>query len=93
MISYVYNCPQCGQFELRQSINDSPLTSCPQCNHSVHRVIFPSEVIWKGRFRFMKGNPEVDMDKIEASERKAEGKIIDGKIYEGLKEVGKKRVW
>ena len=92
-MTYVYDCSSCGKFELSQSIHDDALTSCPQCNHSVHRVICPSEVIWKGRFRFMKGNPEVDMDKIEASERKAEAKTIDGKIHEGLKEYGKKRVW
>ncbi len=90
---YIYDCSGCGEFELQQSIHDDALTSCPECGNPTYRVICPSEVIWKGRFRWMKGNPEVDMDKIEASERKAEGKIIDGKIYEGLKEVGKKRVW
>ena len=90
---YVYNCSGCGEFEFKQSIHDDALTYCPECGNSIYRVIYPTEVLWKGRFRWMKGNPEVDMDKIEASERKAEAKIIDGKIYEGLKEVGKKRVW
>lgn len=93
MISYVYDCAECGKFELQESIHDDALTSCPSCSGLIHRVIFPAEVIWLGRFRWMKGNPEVDMDKIEAREQKAEAKIIDGKIYEGLKEVGKKRVW
>lgn len=93
MIYYVYDCSECGKFELKQSIHDDALTSCPECQGSVHRAIFPAEVIWKGRFRWMKGNPEVDMDKIEARENKERAKVIDGKIYEGLKEVGKKRVW
>lgn len=27
---YLYECPSCGVFEFEQSINDEPLTTCPQ---------------------------------------------------------------
>jgi len=90
---YVYDCPTCGDFELHQSIHADALTSCPYCSASIHRVISPSEVIWKGRFRWMKGEPEVDMDKIEAEENKAKVKEIDGKIVAGLEEKGRKHIW
>lgn len=86
MIFYDYDCSKCGIFELRQSIHDDALTSCPQCGSPIHRIIHSPEVMWLGRFRFMKGNPEVDMDKIEAEQKRDQMKIIDGKIKEGLKE-------
>jgi len=90
---YVYDCPKCGRFELQQSIHDDAIAGCPQCGSPIHRVIYPSEVIWKGNFRWMKGNPEVDMDKIEAEENKARAKEIDGKIAAGLEESARKHIW
>ncbi len=46
---YVYQCTDCGvRFEATQSFHDAPLTTCPECNGSVYRVIGSTGVIFKG---------------------------------------------
>lgn len=46
---YEYQCENCGlRFDKLQRFNDSPLTECPNCGGSVHRVIQPVGVIFKG---------------------------------------------
>ena len=46
---YEYQCNDCGvRFERTQSFNDAPLTQCPECEGTVHRVIGPTGVIFKG---------------------------------------------
>ncbi len=46
---YVYQCTDCGvRFEATQSFHDAPLTTCPECNGSVYRVIGSAGVIFKG---------------------------------------------
>lgn len=39
MPTYVYECAQCGEFELEQSISDSALDRCPTCSNEVRRII------------------------------------------------------
>lgn len=40
MPQYYYRCEKCEhEFDIRQSIHDEPLTTCPVCPGSVHRVI------------------------------------------------------
>ncbi len=29
-MTYVYECPSCGEFEIQQSMHDAALTTCPQ---------------------------------------------------------------
>ena len=36
---YTYECEQCGQFELSQSIHDDAISSCPTCSKPVERII------------------------------------------------------
>jgi putative FmdB family regulatory protein len=49
MPTYVYQCSQCGyRFEARQHMTDDPLTTCPQCGGSIHRVLFPAGIVFKG---------------------------------------------
>lgn len=48
MPSYVYECPQCGRFEIFQRISDSALTECPTCAASVKKLIVASPVLIKG---------------------------------------------
>jgi putative FmdB family regulatory protein len=37
---YEYKCNQCGYFfEVRQSMKDEPLSTCPRCQGSVQRLI------------------------------------------------------
>ncbi len=46
---YTYECESCGQrFDAKQSFNDAPLTICPDCEGSVHRVIQPVGIVFKG---------------------------------------------
>lgn len=46
---YEYRCPNCGKFELKQSMQDDPLSNCPSCDSSVQRLISKSVgIIFKG---------------------------------------------
>src|SRR5689334_23977714 len=46
---YTYECENCGQrFDAKQSFSDEPLTICPTCEGSIHRVIQPVGVVFKG---------------------------------------------
>jgi len=49
MPTYVYQCDKCGvQFERRQRVTDDPLTTCPECEGRVHRVLQPVGIVFKG---------------------------------------------
>lgn len=39
LMTYIYECSNCGRFELQQSIKDSPIEICPTCGSSVRRII------------------------------------------------------
>jgi putative FmdB family regulatory protein len=46
---YEYKCPNCGRFELKQSIKDDKLDSCPTCSAPVQRLIAKNVgIIFKG---------------------------------------------
>jgi putative FmdB family regulatory protein len=46
---YVYRCEACGvTFERRQSIRAQPLTKCPECGASIHRIPQPVGIVFKG---------------------------------------------
>jgi putative FmdB family regulatory protein len=49
MPTYGYRCGGCGhEFEIRQSINDAPLTACPICGGKLAKMLYPAGVIFKG---------------------------------------------
>lgn len=49
MPTYVYRCEQCGhRFEAWQHMADDPLTTCPECQGAIHRVLFPAGIVFKG---------------------------------------------
>ncbi len=49
MPTYSYKCEECGiSFERIQRFSDDPLTTCPECNGPVHRVICPVGIVFKG---------------------------------------------
>ncbi len=42
-------CPQCLKgFEVIQRMTENPLSLCPRCGRSVHRVLFAPTVVFKG---------------------------------------------
>jgi putative FmdB family regulatory protein len=46
---YEYECEDCGvRFERRQHMSDEPVTVCPECGGTVHRLIQPVGIIFKG---------------------------------------------
>jgi len=46
---YLYQCDSCGlRFERMQRMSEEPLTECPECEGSIHRVIQPVGIIFKG---------------------------------------------
>ena len=49
MPTYEYLCRHCGhRFEAWQKMTDDPLTTCPQCGESIHRVLYPAGIVFKG---------------------------------------------
>jgi putative FmdB family regulatory protein len=57
---YLYQCDVCGvRFERMQRMSDNPLTSCPECNGHVHRIIQPVGVIFKGSGFYITDNRQV----------------------------------
>ena len=83
---YEFHCEKCGNFEVRRSILDSTLTECPTCKGEIYQVYRAPEILWRGRFRWMKFNPDLDMDKVEAREGKNDYGNAMSKIEAGLKE-------
>jgi putative FmdB family regulatory protein len=57
---YLYQCDSCGvRFERLQRMSDDALTECPECDGSVHRVIQPVGVIFKGSGFYITDNRQV----------------------------------
>ncbi len=49
MPTYEYLCRTCShRFETWQKMTDDPLTTCPECNGTIRRVLFPAGVVFKG---------------------------------------------
>ncbi|MFQ5847842.1 MAG: FmdB family zinc ribbon protein [Candidatus Methylomirabilales bacterium] len=46
---YEYQCEVCGHtFEVIQKFSDDPIASCVVCSGSVHRVLSPPALVFKG---------------------------------------------
>ncbi len=46
---YEYQCESCtDRFEIKQSMKDEPLTTCPRCGKSVQRLISSPAIMFKG---------------------------------------------
>lgn len=58
MVTYVYECPTCGQqFEARQKMSEPALINCRTagCEGAPRRVILPSVFVLKGKGWFKDG--------------------------------------
>ena len=57
---YLYQCDSCGvRFERLQRMSAEPLNDCPECGGTVHRVIQPVGVIFKGSGFYITDNRQV----------------------------------
>ena len=46
---YEYQCEDCTErFEVKQSMKDAPLTTCPRCGKHVQRLISSPAIMFKG---------------------------------------------
>ena len=49
MPTYGYRCGNCGhQFEIIQRISDQPLTTCPNCQGKLSKMLYPVGISFKG---------------------------------------------
>jgi putative FmdB family regulatory protein len=52
---YTYECEDCGvRFDARQKFSDDPITECPECAGTVHRVPQPVGIVFKGSGWYVK---------------------------------------
>lgn len=57
MPTYEYKCDECGiRFDCFQHFSEEPLKSCPECGGSVHRVIQPVGIVFKGKGFYVTDN-------------------------------------
>jgi putative FmdB family regulatory protein len=68
---YEYECDVCGlRFEYRQHITDDPLEKCPDCGGTVHRLIQPVGIIFKGSGFYVTDNRSRTKDTRKWDEKK-----------------------
>jgi putative FmdB family regulatory protein len=84
---YAYECRDCGvRFDRRQSFQDEALTVCPECEGSVHRLIQPAGIIFKGSGFYVTDNRASRSATASSSEN---GKSENGKSESTKAEGGK----
>ena len=85
MPTYQYQCADCrDSFEQFQKFSEDPLTECPACSGSVHRVIQNVGIVFKGSGWYITdsrkssksdtasaGSPTVDSTKTDTPEAKS----------------------
>ena len=83
MPTYQYRCDECGVvFERFQHFSEEPLKTCPECGGSVHRVIQPVGIIFKGKGFYVtdhKGNTSSLMPKAEHKGENGEAPHSEGR--------------
>ena len=74
MPTYEYRCADCGaDLEVQQKFTDDPLTVCPTCQGSLHKVFSPVGVVFKGSGFYATDNRS-STDKGKASSEKKAAK-------------------
>jgi putative FmdB family regulatory protein len=49
MPTYGYRCSKCGhEFEIHQRMSDQPLTTCPNCEGKLTKILYPVGISFKG---------------------------------------------
>ena len=75
---YEYQCEDCtDKFEVKQSMNDDPLTTCPRCGKRIQRLISSPAIMFKGSGWYvtdysdkMKPSPDSEAPTPAAGEKK-----------------------
>ena len=71
MPTYEYECEACGiHYECKQGFTDEPLQACPECTGSVHRVLHPVGIIFKGPGFYVTDNRSSSSSDIGTSKTK-----------------------
>ena len=74
MPTYEYACEACGiHFECKQYFTEEPLEACPECKGSVHRVLHPVGIIFRGSGFYVTDNRSSSSSDIGTSK----GKEVD----------------
>lgn len=81
---YEYKCTGCSsRFELKQSFNDEPRASCPQCGGRAIRVFFPVPIHFKGSGFYVTDNGGYhSSSSYNNSDSENNGKKVVGTSYE-----------
>lgn len=80
---YEYECTGCSsRFELKQSFNDEPKASCPQCGGRAIRVFFPVPIHFKGSGFYVTDNGGYHSNSSPSSDSDDEAKKVVGTSYE-----------
>jgi len=43
---YDYKCPNCGVFEVKRSIHEKALTTCPTCGADIYQLFSPPTIVY-----------------------------------------------
>ncbi len=92
MPTYEYECdaPQHHRFERFQRFSEPPVEECPECGSTVHRVIFPVGIVFKGPGFFRTDNKSRSSASSEdaTGDGAAEKPEGDGKPAEAKSDAG-----
>lgn len=57
MPTYHYRCADCGHsFDFFQRFSEDPLTTCPECEGTIRRVLQPVGIVFKGSGWYVNDN-------------------------------------
>jgi putative FmdB family regulatory protein len=87
---YEYECDSCRiRFERLQHFKDEPIKECPECGGTVHRVIQPVGIIFKGSGFYITDHRQLSSAASPAQKALAGPKEPDGKKAETATDPGK----
>lgn len=65
---YLYQCDTCGvRFERMQRFTEGPLTTCPECDGHLRRIIQPVGIIFKGSGFYVTDNRQASSATLKPS--------------------------
>ena len=75
MPTYDYECNVCNfQFEKRQNFHEEPVTTCPNCQGKVRRILHSVPIIFKGGGFYITDSRKGKATEPVKGERKVHGK-------------------